>query len=190
VPLQGRGAGRKRDKYRDVLRGGLFVYADDDGDYMRLTSPMVLAAWEPWEGTPWIDSPTDYDQRIIRRCEGKVFGPGVVVSRREVEPSTQYGRRWPYLVPAPDGFDPATLVASNGPVKQVKCKGCGDLLAEPFPRPSVAWEPVRGTHRPSRSRSLMPTKPGPHKAGTPACPRCYPAAWPQHVQDRYREDMM
>ncbi|MEU4576064.1 hypothetical protein [Nonomuraea sp. NPDC023979] len=178
-----------------MLRGGLFVYADGDGDtsvhYMRLTRPMVLAPWEPWAGTPWITEPTEYDQRIIRRCEGKVFGPGVVVSRREVtgDMPAQYGGRWPYLIPAPDGSAPAALVISNGPVKQVKCKACGDLLTEPFPRPSTAWEPVRGDYRPSRRRGRMPTKPGPHPAGSPACVRCYPAAWPEAVQAEHRADV-
>uniref|UniRef100_UPI003F4912E4 hypothetical protein n=1 Tax=Nonomuraea sp. CA-251285 TaxID=3240002 RepID=UPI003F4912E4 len=189
VPLQGRGAGKKRHKYRDLLRRGLFVWDGEDPGYVALTAAMALAPWKDdptsWRGPETV--PGTYDQEIIDRAGGKVFGPGCVVDPEHLDPE-----QWPYLVPAPapGEYDPAAFVESNGPVVQVKCKACGDVLTEPIPRPQEAWTPVRAFFWPPRTRHLSylqkPTKPGPHKAGTPACPRCYPAAWPQHVQNRYR----
>jgi hypothetical protein len=120
------------------------------------------------------DQPDRYEQEKLRRAGGLVLGPGCVVSSGLEVPqpgSYGHGRAGAYLVPAPDSSPLDWFV--NEPVTYRKCGACpGKVVAGDATRLPGPWAPRRAFYRARRGNA--PTSPGPHPAGTYACPDCDP----------------
>jgi superfamily II DNA or RNA helicase/tetratricopeptide (TPR) repeat protein len=118
--------------------------------------------------------PTDREQERLARAGGRVFGPGCVIGRdfTPYEPSDRYhGKAGVFLVPAPDA-DPATWFV-NEPVTYKKCAACPKrIVASDTTRVDRDWVPARATYW--RGGREVEVSPGPHPAGSYACPDCRP----------------
>ncbi len=183
-------AGKSRGRYRCPVSGWVFTfgmrYSVQLGQPMRL---MFVPGWdddrrEPGPERPgWLrpvryqrTEPTASEQEYLERAGGLALGPGCAVERDFAQPGRDdyhYGHAGVYLVPAVDA-DPATWFV-NEPLAYKKCAACPKkVVASDATRMPEPWKPRRDAHW--KGSRKIPVSPGPHLAGSYACPDCDPRA--------------
>lgn len=169
--LQAHTAGKARGRYTCPVSGDLVTLGLTG---VQIAAPMrvaVIAEGGRYHGRE-LGPP---EREWLVNGEGKVYGPGCVV-KDALDPD----RESPFtprvtLVPAP-GTDPATWIV-NEQLQYRKCKGCGASIAvSDTTRMTREWTPKRSRY--SRRGGTRATNPGPHPAGTHACPDCHPGENP------------
>jgi hypothetical protein len=185
-------AGQAKGRYICPIAGGVFTHGL--GGSVQLTEPMRLVFVPGWDDdryepdpdrpgwnrriTYHRNTPRSSEQDELDRAGGRVFGPGCVASGgyQQPPPGDQWhGRAGVYLVPAP-GADPATWFV-NEPVTYKKCAACPKrVVASDKTRIDHEWAPARESYWAGSGWSMRQVEinPGPHPAGTYACPDCRP----------------
>jgi hypothetical protein len=181
-------AGQARGRYRCPVTGWVFTLGMRYS--IQLDQPRRLVfvpGWdddrrEPDPNRPgWLrpvgyqrTKPTAGEQQYLDRAAGRVLGPGCAVEKDFARPGPgedRYGHAGVYLVPAPDE-DPAAWFV-NEPLAYKKCAACPrKVVASDATRMPDPWRPRRDLYW--RNRRQIPVIPGPHPAGSYACPDCDP----------------
>ena len=186
--------GKAKGRYICPIAGG--VHTHGLGRTVQLTEPMRLVFAPGWDDdryepdpdrpgwnravTYHRDTPGRYEQDKLDRAAGRVFGPGCVISAGYQPPppgDRWHGRAGVYLVPAA-GADPATWFVDS-PVTYKKCSACPKrVIAGDKTRMEREWVPARESYWQGSGGRMRQVEisPGPHPAGTYACPDCRPAA--------------
>lgn len=161
TPMQAATAGKAKGRYTCPITNSLVTLGL--GGVM-LDQPMRLVA------TNAIDEFMRTERAYLERAAGKVFGPGCVVD--ECLPPAGRSHPWKVvLIPAPDA-DPATWFV-NERLAYKKCAACPKKVAASDKTLMAGpWKPRRDFYWGRREN--LPTAPGPHPAGSYACPDCDP----------------
>jgi hypothetical protein len=161
-------AGKAKGRYTCPVSGSLVTLGLTG---VQLEEPMRIALiseggkYHGRELGPW-------ERDWLAATEGKVYGPGCVVTDR-LDPV----RESPFtprvtLAPAGSAGDPASWIV-NVKLEYRKCAACpAKVVASDATRMTEPWAPRRAEYR--RHRRYIPTSPGPHPAGSYACPDCDP----------------
>lgn len=159
--MQAHTTGKAKGRYTCPVSGQLVTLGLGG---MELDQPMRLVA------TAVIDEFMRTERRYLARSQGRVYGPGCVVD----ECLSPGGRSHPWkvmLMPAPDA-DPATWFV-NERLTYRKCAACPKkVVASDATRMPGQWTPRRDSYW--KGRQKIAVTPGPHPAGSYACPDCQP----------------
>jgi hypothetical protein len=194
TPMRAHTAGQAKGRYICPVNGGVIILGLRYT--VQLTGPKRLEFVPGWDDNRrepdpdrpgWLrpvryhrTEPTGREQEQLDRAAGRVFGPGCVLNGGFAphEPGDRYhGKAGVFLLPAPDA-DPATWFV-NEPVKYKKCAACPKrVVASDKTRIDREWAPARESYWQGSGRGMrrVEIKPGPHPAGTYACPDCRPPA--------------
>jgi predicted RNA-binding Zn-ribbon protein involved in translation (DUF1610 family) len=171
-------AGKSRGRYRCPVTGWVFTlgmrYSVQLGQPMRL---VFIPGWDNYSGERRHRAePERQEREYLERAGNLVLGPCCAVERDFAQPGPDdyhYGHAGVYLVPAPDA-DPGTWFV-NEPLAYKKCAACPKkVVAGDATRMPVEWKPRRGAYW--KGSRKIPVSPGPHPAGSYACPDCGPRA--------------
>lgn len=178
APMRAHTAGQAKGRYRCPVTGRAFTlgmrYSTVLEQPMRLT---FIPGWDnDWGTRSYLhrDEPTEDELKHLKRAGHLVLGPGCAVGRDFTRPGpddSRYGHAGIYLVPAPD-TDPTTWFV-NEKLTYRKCAACPQqVIASDATRMPEPWAPRRATYW--GRRVDKPVSPGPHPAGSYACPDCDP----------------
>jgi predicted RNA-binding Zn-ribbon protein involved in translation (DUF1610 family) len=183
-------AGKARGRYRCPVSGWVFTlgmrYSVRLGQPMRL---VFVPGWDTTDREPdpdrpgWLRpvrrhraEPDRQELEYLERAGHLVLGPGCAVERPFAQPGPDdyfHGHAGVYLLPAPDA-DPATWFV-NEPLTYKKCAACPKkVVASGAARMPGEWKPRRDAYW--KHGRNQPVSPGPHPAGSYACPDCDPRA--------------
>lgn len=174
--MQAHTGGKSKGRYRCPVTGWVFTLGMRYS--VQLEQPMRLVFVPGWDNY-WGErrhraEPEGQELKYLERAVGLVLGPGCAVDRDFAPPAPDdhhYGHAGVYLVPAPDA-DPATWFV-NERLTYRKCAACPKkVVASDATRMPGQWTPRRDSYW--KGRQKIAVTPGPHPAGSYACPDCQP----------------